>query len=74
MFIPKNQLENMDRALVDVDWAVLMGCDDADIGSDIFLSKVQRNYPLFLQPRVQREKEVHLPPLAQFGLSKTNEA
>ncbi len=41
MIIHKNQLENVDRALKDVDWSGFMGCDDADVGSDLFLSKVK---------------------------------
>lgn len=36
MTIPKNQLENVDRALKDIDWVGLMECDDADAGVTYF--------------------------------------
>lgn len=39
--IPKNQQQNLDRALNDLNWDNLTSCQDADICTDAFLMKIK---------------------------------
>ncbi|XP_032364024.1 uncharacterized protein LOC116677977, partial [Etheostoma spectabile] len=41
MTIPKNQFKNVDRALKEINRISLMGCEDVEAGTDLFLSKVE---------------------------------
>ena len=73
MTIPKNKLENVDRALKDIDWIGLMEARMQMLAVTYFSQKSERASSLS-PGGAPWEKEVQLSPLARLCLFKANEA